>query len=194
MLLPWPYSIILPKTGADLIGRFSVTAVSPFTGGANIWPMTSVGWQVRTTIFMSSGASDGVRKMGCTTRSSRCFDYPSGGAQSGDGISDAFDDCLTDLPIRDDGGAVLVLNRFNVYESGHGSVLMHSGRAEAQAVLDIMARACRFFLLNGKRFIVLVQTENPNLQIGSLGGASPVWNRRERLSANRSPESSKETS
>ena len=31
--------------------------------------------------------------------------------------SDALDDCLTDLPIRDDGGVGLVLSRFNVYAS-----------------------------------------------------------------------------
>jgi hypothetical protein len=80
--------------------------------------------------------------------------------------ADALDDCLTDLPIRDDGGAVLVLNRFNVYASGSGSALMHSGRTEAEVVLDVMAGACRFFLVNGKRFMVLVQTENLDIQIG----------------------------
>lgn len=71
---------------------------------------------------------------------------------------------------------------------------MHSGRTEAEVVLDVMAGACRFFLLNGKRFMVLVQTENPDIQIGSLGGRSPVWNRREWLNAKRKPESLKETS
>ncbi len=107
---------------------------------------------------------------------------------------DALDDCLTDLPISDDRGAVLVLNRFNVYASGSGAASMHSGRSEAEVVLDVMAGACRFFLLNGKRFIVLVQTENPDIQIGSLGGRSPVWNRREWLNAKRTPESRKEKS
>ncbi|HET6934610.1 MAG TPA: barstar family protein [Candidatus Angelobacter sp.] len=103
---------------------------------------------------------------------------------------DALDDCLTDLPIPADGGAVLVFHQFNLYASGSGSALMHSGRTEAEALLDVMAGISRFMLLNSKRFIVLVHTEDPSIQIGLLGGASPVWNRREWLNRNRTPESS----
>lgn len=44
----------------------------------------------------------------------------------------ALDDCSTDLPIRDDGGAVLALHKFNAYARGSGSALMHSGRSEAE--------------------------------------------------------------
>jgi hypothetical protein len=50
----------------------------------------------------------------------------------------ALDDCLIDLPIRDDRVAVLVFNRFNVYASGSGAALMHRGHAEAEVVLDVM--------------------------------------------------------
>jgi hypothetical protein len=98
---------------------------------------------------------------------------------------DALVDCLRDLPIRTDGGAVLVFYKFDVCASGFGAVMMHSGCSKAEVLLDVMARACHYLLLNGKRFIVLVQTENPNIQIGSLGGVSPVWNRREWLNKNR---------
>jgi hypothetical protein len=102
---------------------------------------------------------------------------------------DALAECLTDLPIREDGGAVLVFHKFNAYASGSGSALMHSGRAVAEVLLDVLAGTCRFCLLNGSRFIVLVQTENPNIQIGQLGGVSPKWNRREWLNKNRTKES-----
>lgn len=102
---------------------------------------------------------------------------------------DALDDCLTDLPIRDYGGAMCALHKFNAYAGGSGSALMHSRRSEAEVLLDVMARARRFFLLNGKRFIVLVQTEDPEIQLGLLGGSSPAWNRREWLNKNRTPES-----
>jgi hypothetical protein len=51
---------------------------------------------------------------------------------------------------------------------GLGSALMRSGRTEAEVLLDVMAGACQFFLLNGKRFIALIQTEHPDIQIGSL--------------------------
>jgi Barstar (barnase inhibitor) len=81
---------------------------------------------------------------------------------------DALDDCLTDLPISD-AGAVFVFNRFDVYASGSGAALIGDGRSEAEIVLDVMSGACRFLLLNSKKFIVLIQTENPDIQIGLLG-------------------------
>jgi hypothetical protein len=102
---------------------------------------------------------------------------------------DALDDCLSDLPIRDDGGAVLVFNKFNVYATGSGSPAMPNGRIEAEVLLDVIAGACRFFLLNGKRFITLVQTEDPNFRVEGLGAVSAAWNRREWLDQNRTPES-----
>ncbi|HLY60845.1 MAG TPA: barstar family protein [Terriglobia bacterium] len=98
---------------------------------------------------------------------------------------DAFEDCLSDLPIRKDGGAVLVLRRFNIYASGAGSALGHNGLTKADILLDVLVRACRFFLLTGRRLITLVHTENPDIQFGPLGAVSPAWNRREWLIKNR---------
>jgi hypothetical protein len=107
---------------------------------------------------------------------------------------DALDDCLQDLPIGQDGGAALVFRRFDVYATGTGSVLSPSGRARAEVLLDVMARVCRFLLLNGKRFVTLVQTDNHDFQVGPLGAISPIWNAREWLDANRRPGLRKETS
>jgi hypothetical protein len=107
---------------------------------------------------------------------------------------DALDDCLEDLPIREDGGAAFVFHRFNVYASGCGSALMPSGQSKAEVLLDVLARTCRFFLLNGKRFVTLVQTENPDYRVGRVGAVAPSWHRREWLDSKRRPELRKETS
>lgn len=94
---------------------------------------------------------------------------------------DALEDDLTDLPIRGDGGAVLVLHRFDVYAAGSGARLLPSGCAENAVLLDVLARVCRFFLLNSRRFVTLVQTDNRDLRVGPLAAVSPSWNHREWL-------------
>ena len=99
----------------------------------------------------------------------------------------ALDDCLGDLPIRNDGGVALVFHRFNAFETGSGSAPMPNGRTFAADLLDVLAATCRFHLLNGKRFVTLVQTENHNYRVQSLGAVSTSWNRREWLNANREP-------
>ncbi len=100
---------------------------------------------------------------------------------------DGLDDLLPDLPIREDGGAALVLNKFNVYAAGSGSAMMHSGRTEAEVLLDVIAGASRYFLLLGRRLVTLVQTDDPQIRLGKFGGISPNWNHREWLIKNRTP-------
>ena len=101
----------------------------------------------------------------------------------------ALDDCMDDLPLTESRGAVMVLTNFDVYAAGSGSALMHSGRPEAEVILDILAQASRFHLLNGRRLVVLVQTNDPKLRIPELGGMTPQWNRREWLNSKREPTS-----
>ncbi len=72
----------------------------------------------------------------------------------------ALQDCLFDLPVPEMGGMALVLNRFDVYGKGTGSAPMHSGRTEAEVVVDMLACASRNFLLTGKRFLTLVQSDD----------------------------------
>ena len=98
---------------------------------------------------------------------------------------DALDDCIADLPLSESRGAVMVLTGFEVYAAGCGSVPMQRVRTEAECILDIIARASHFHLLNGKRLIALVQTNDPKLRFGALGGMIPQWNRREWLDAKR---------
>lgn len=98
---------------------------------------------------------------------------------------DALDECIADLPLTESHGAVMVLSRFDAYTVGAGSAPMQRMTSAAETVLEIIARASRFHLLNGNRLVALVQTEDPELRFGVVGGSSPVWNRREWLNANR---------
>jgi hypothetical protein len=98
---------------------------------------------------------------------------------------DALDECIADLPLTENRGAVIVLTRFDAYAAGAGSAPMERVKNEAEVVLDIIASASRFHLLNGNRLFALVQTDDPQLRFGVLGGKSPQWNRREWLDSNR---------
>ena len=98
---------------------------------------------------------------------------------------DALDECTADLPLTENRGAVVVRSRFDAYAAGTGSAPMQRLKNEAEVVLDIIASASRFHLLNGNRLLALVQTDDPELRFGALGGSNPQWNRREWLSAKR---------
>lgn len=98
---------------------------------------------------------------------------------------DALNECIADLPITENRGAAIVLARFDAYAGGAGSAPTQRMMNEAETVLDIIASASRFHLLNGNRLVALVQTDDPELRFGVLGGNTPVWNRREWLNASR---------
>jgi hypothetical protein len=98
---------------------------------------------------------------------------------------DALEDCLSDLVVPDVGGTVFVLRNFDPYAKGSGATVMHSGRTQAEVLLDILAGMSRYFLLTGKRVVVLVQTDDPTPHYTCLGGASAKWNPREWLNKNR---------
>ena len=100
---------------------------------------------------------------------------------------DALDECLADLPLTESQGALILLKRFDVYAAGAGSAPTRRLKNEAEVVLDIIAGASRFHLVNGNRLVALLQTNDPQLCFGTLGGISPSWNRRERLDAKRRP-------
>jgi hypothetical protein len=97
----------------------------------------------------------------------------------------ALDECMADLAIGTGAGAALLLSNFDIYFFGSGAATLMSGRIEAEVVLDIISRASQFQLLNGRRLVALIQTKDPKLHIGKLGGMAPCWNRREWLDAKR---------
>jgi Barstar (barnase inhibitor) len=99
---------------------------------------------------------------------------------------DALHDCLEeDLFVPDVGGVALILDRFDVYAKAQGTTLIPSGRAEAEVLLDILARATRYFLLTGRRLLTLVQSDDPEIRFDKLACVFADWNRREWLYKNR---------
>lgn len=76
---------------------------------------------------------------------------------------DALDECIADLPLTEERGAAIVMSRFDAYAARAGSAPMERLKNEAEVVLDIIARASRFHLLNGNRLVALVQTDDPQL-------------------------------
>ena len=92
----------------------------------------------------------------------------------------ALNDVMGDLDVPDVGGIALVFDRYDKFVHGAGAA---SGVAEV--VLDIVSRTSHDFLLTGRRFLTLVQSDDPHLSFPSLGGRAPDWNRREWLNSHR---------
>lgn len=90
----------------------------------------------------------------------------------------ALEDALSDLDVPDLGGMVLVLHRLDAFVAA-------TGKREAWAVLDVFERAARHFLLTGRRFLVLVQSDDPRLEFDGVGARPVTWNPREWLTARR---------
>ena len=90
---------------------------------------------------------------------------------------DAFNDCLSDVPVSQEGGLVLVLREYQRFFEGFPAV--------AQAVLDILAVNARRFLLTGHRFVVLVQSSDPRIAFEPVGATPVMWNPREWLNSKR---------
>lgn len=100
---------------------------------------------------------------------------------------DALVDCLCseDVSVPDEGGGALVLSRFDAYASGSGAARLPTGKAEAEVVLAVLAKASRYFLLTGRRFLTLVQSDNPNIHFEGLDSVATIWNRREFINESR---------
>jgi hypothetical protein len=88
-------------------------------------------------------------------------------------------DCMSDLDIPEDGGVAIVLSSYDVYANGPGSARTDSGTTAAEGILDIFAGTSRYMLLTGRRLITFVQSHDPSIRFGKLGGVSAEWNRRE---------------
>jgi len=69
------------------------------------------------------------------------------------------------------GGVALVFLRYDKFSKGAGQTY-----DLAETVLDIPSRASHEFLLTGRRVLILVQSDDPNLNFSNLGGIAPRWN------------------
>ena len=89
----------------------------------------------------------------------------------------AFADCLTDMYNKRYKGLILVFRRYDNFVEEDGKF--------AEAILDIIAKESRVWLLTGQKLIGLIQSDNPDLDFPELGGTSPSWNGIEWLNENR---------
>ena len=97
----------------------------------------------------------------------------------------ALDECmLDDLVVPDSGGLVLVLNHYDLFFKPVQNPVS-DGSSTAEVVLSIFARAVRYHMLFGRRLLILVQSDDPGIQFGRLGGDAAMWNHREWLNENR---------
>lgn len=90
---------------------------------------------------------------------------------------DALNDCLKDVEIPAESGLVLAFRRYdNLARIFHDLAFQ---------VLDIIAYQSRNHLLFGRRFIILVQSDDPSLSFPSVGACPVTWNSAEFLNRNR---------
>ncbi len=89
----------------------------------------------------------------------------------------AFADCLNDMYNKRYRGLILVFRRYD-------NVVEEDGKF-AEAILDIIAKESRVWLLTGKKLIGLIQSDDPHLHFPAIGGTSPRWNGNEWLNENR---------
>jgi len=90
---------------------------------------------------------------------------------------DAFNDDCRHITVPDEGGAAVVLRRFERPARRFPDY--------ARQVLDIFAWASWDRLLLGRRLMCLVQSDDPWIQFGLVGGREPWWNPREWFNADR---------
>jgi len=90
---------------------------------------------------------------------------------------DALNDCIGDTGISEEGGRALVFNRYDSFAASFPDV--------AWSVLDIMEINSRRLLLFGRRLIVLVQSDDPEISFAPVGGRPIIWNTRELLNTSR---------
>jgi hypothetical protein len=89
----------------------------------------------------------------------------------------ALNDCLGDLVFPASGRLAFGLDQFDVFARNDPDC--------AHGILDIFAGLERHFLIQGKRILVFVQSNDPNLHFPKVGGSSVSWNPEEWLDSKR---------
>jgi hypothetical protein len=88
---------------------------------------------------------------------------------------DALSECLKDdLKIDDGGGLVLVIEDAD-----------ELAPAYLNGFLDVFADAARWLQVCGTTLLVLIQSNDPDLDLGSFGRTAAMWNPKEFLRASR---------
>jgi RNAse (barnase) inhibitor barstar len=90
---------------------------------------------------------------------------------------DALNDSLIDIDVPTTSGCVLQFMRFDLFAERMPSV--------AQAVLAIIERTSRHFLLTGQRLIAVLQSNDPRISFQPVGACPVMWNPKEWLNSKR---------
>ena len=97
----------------------------------------------------------------------------------------ALDECIQDdLVVPEPGGLAIVLRHYDRFCKAVQNPAA-DGKNTAEVVLSIFAGAVRHHMLFGRRLLILVQSDDPEIQFGQLGGVASIWNHREWLNKNR---------
>jgi RNAse (barnase) inhibitor barstar len=89
----------------------------------------------------------------------------------------AWIDCLGDLDVPAEGGAVIQLRHFDAF-ARHEPQFAHT-------LLDSIESASRRFLLFGYRLLALLQSDDPRIRFERIGAVPVNWNPREWLDVDR---------
>lgn len=90
----------------------------------------------------------------------------------------ALNDCIHgNLEIPEDSGRVLILNRFDAFNTIEPQL--------AWDILDTFARTTYRHLIRGKRFFVFLQSDDPTLTFRDVGKQYIRWNQKEWLHKDR---------
>jgi RNAse (barnase) inhibitor barstar len=90
---------------------------------------------------------------------------------------DAFNDCLLDMIDTNFKGLILVFRNFDDFYK--------EDRQKSEAILDIISKQSRNWLLYGKKLIVLLHSKDSELDFPEFGGTSPHWNSSEWFNSDR---------
>lgn len=80
----------------------------------------------------------------------------------------SFEDWLWSIEVPEQGGTVLSLARFDLIVAQFPEF--------AQTLLDVLARSSHNKMLFGKVFMTLIQSNDPRLDLNTVGGVKPHWN------------------
>jgi RNAse (barnase) inhibitor barstar len=86
-------------------------------------------------------------------------------------------DCLPEIEVPDEGGVALVFRRYDAFAKAQPQL--------AQTILDSIESTSRRFLLTGRRFMALVQSDDARIRFERVGAMPVTWNPREWLDADR---------
>ncbi len=84
---------------------------------------------------------------------------------------DALDECLGDMHFPPTGRVVLMFRHYDAFQRALGPL--------AQKLLDIIAGASYRHMVDGRRLLALVQSDDPAIQFDPVGRRPVIWNSKE---------------